>query len=83
MFIRMVNPHPYFTRSHDTTTIVCATSNGNETFCNSSDHLPPYKRPRYYRIVEKIPYNATGKKLHYAIKQQAAEDLAAGLLKRS
>ncbi len=53
------------------------------SFCNSSDHLPPYKRPRYYRIVEKIPYNATGKKLHYAIKQQAAEDLAAGLLKRS
>ena len=52
-------------------------------FCNGSNHLPPYKRPRFYRIVDQIPYNATGKKLHYAIKQQAAKDLEAGLLKRS
>lgn len=45
--------------------------------------LSAYKRPRYYRLVDQLPHTATGKKLHYVMKQQALEDLEQGLLKRS
>jgi acyl-CoA synthetase (AMP-forming)/AMP-acid ligase II len=44
--------------------------------------LAPYKRPRAYRFVESLPMTATGKKLHYRIRSQAAQDAAAGLLTR-
>ena len=44
--------------------------------------LSAYKRPRWYKIVDKLPMTATGKKMHYALKQQAAKDLEAGELKR-
>ena len=52
-------------------------------WCKTSLMLSEYKRPRYYRIVESLPHTATGKKMHYVAKQQAAEDLAAGLLVRA
>lgn len=52
-------------------------------FCNETPMLSAYKRPRYYRIVDSLPHTATGKKLHYVMKQQALEDLDKGLLKRS
>ena len=51
-------------------------------YCRNSPMLSAYKCPRYYRIVESLPHTATGKKMHYVIKQQAAEDLEAGLLTR-
>ena len=51
-------------------------------FCNSSPLLSTYKRPRLYCIVDELPHTATGKKMHYVLKQKAAEDLAKGLLKR-
>ena len=51
-------------------------------FCNEHPMLSTYKRPRWYRIVDSLPHTATGKKMHYVMKQQASEDLAAGLLKR-
>ncbi|MFQ8601744.1 MAG: class I adenylate-forming enzyme family protein [Anaerovoracaceae bacterium] len=51
-------------------------------FCNKSPMLSTYKRPRWYRIVDSLPMTATGKKMHYAMKQQAAEDMKKGLLKR-
>ena len=51
-------------------------------FCNEHPMLSTYKRPRWYRIVDSLPHTATGKKMHYVMKQQAAEDLANGLLKR-
>jgi acyl-CoA synthetase (AMP-forming)/AMP-acid ligase II len=44
--------------------------------------LADYKRPRAYRFVERIPLTATGKKLHYKVREQAREDAAAGLLER-
>jgi acyl-CoA synthetase (AMP-forming)/AMP-acid ligase II len=44
--------------------------------------LAQYKRPRAYRFVEEIPLTATGKKLHYKVREQAREDAAAGLLER-
>ena len=42
--------------------------------------LAAFKRPRAYRFVEQIPRTATGKKLHYRIREQAREDAAAGRL---
>ncbi len=51
-------------------------------FCLETPMLSAYKRPRWYRLVDKLPMTATGKKMHYALKQQAAKDLEAGLLKR-
>lgn len=51
-------------------------------FCNNSPMLSTYKRPRWYRIVDSLPHTATGKKMHYVMKKQAAEDLENGLLKR-
>lgn len=51
-------------------------------FCHESPMLSKYKRPRWYRIVDSLPLTATGKKMHYVMKQQAEEDLEKGLLKR-
>ena len=42
--------------------------------------LADYKRPRAYRFVDQIPLTATGKKLHYKVREQAQADAAAGLL---
>lgn len=44
--------------------------------------LANYKRPRYYRFVDALPTTATGKKMHFKIRQQVQEDSAAGLLER-
>ncbi len=51
-------------------------------YCQSCNMLSVYKCPRWYRIVKELPYTATGKKMHFAAKQQAAQDLADGLLVR-
>ena len=51
-------------------------------FCLETPMLSSYKRPRWYKIVDSLPLTATGKKMHYALKQQAEKDLKAGLLKR-
>lgn len=52
-------------------------------FCINHPMMAPYKRPRYYRFVESLPMTATGKKMHYKVKEMAIKDLEAGLLKRS
>jgi acyl-CoA synthetase (AMP-forming)/AMP-acid ligase II len=44
--------------------------------------LAAFKRPRAYRFIDAIPRTATGKKLHYKIREQARSDAAAGLLER-
>jgi acyl-CoA synthetase (AMP-forming)/AMP-acid ligase II len=48
------------------------------------DHpmLAAFKRPRAYRFVESLPMTATGKKLHYQVREMAARDAAGGLLQR-
>lgn len=51
-------------------------------FCTQSDDISGYKVPRYYAFCDSLPYNATGKKLHYKLKEQAAKDLENGVLKR-
>ncbi|HIT85222.1 MAG TPA: AMP-binding protein [Candidatus Ornithomonoglobus intestinigallinarum] len=53
-----------------------------EEHCKQSPMIANYKRPRYYRFITEIPFNPTGKKLHYKAKQMAASDLANGLLHR-
>ena len=44
--------------------------------------LADYKRPRAYRFVDELPLTATGKKVHYQVRDQARADSAAGLLVR-
>lgn len=51
-------------------------------YCNNHPMLAKYKRPRFYRFVNELPYTATGKKMHFKVKEQAVADLAAGLLER-
>lgn len=51
-----------------------------EQFCKNSVMLANYKRPRYYRFIDEVPRNLTGKKLHNKAKEIAAEDLKNGLL---
>ncbi|MDD6311760.1 MAG: AMP-binding protein [Firmicutes bacterium] len=51
-------------------------------YCNECPMLSTYKRPRWYKIVKELPHTATGKKMHYVLKQQALEDLEKGELKR-
>ncbi|MFJ4921492.1 class I adenylate-forming enzyme family protein [Streptomyces sp. NPDC088725] len=53
-----------------------------EKHCRAHPMLAPYKRPRAYRFVDALPVTATGKKIHYRLREQAAEDAAAGLLER-
>lgn len=53
-----------------------------DDFCKQSPDIANFKRPRYYRFTEQIPFNATGKKLHVKIKETAEIDLKNGLLYR-
>ena len=53
-----------------------------EQYCKNSPMIANYKRPRYYRFINELPFNATGKKLHNKAKEMAAEDLINGLLYR-
>ncbi|MCH5188667.1 MAG: AMP-binding protein [Oscillospiraceae bacterium] len=53
-----------------------------DEFCKESPMIANYKRPRYYRFINEIPLNVTGKKLHYKAKYMAAEDLRNGFLYR-
>lgn len=52
-------------------------------YCTEHEMLADYKRPRYYRFIDELPYTATGKKKHYLMKQQAEQERKKGLLKRS
>ena len=52
-------------------------------YCASHPMLATYKRPRYYRFVEELPYTATGKKIHYIVRLMAVEDQNKGLLERA
>lgn len=54
-----------------------------EDFCKNNNMIANYKRPRYYRFIAEVPVNATGKKLHYKIKEIAKNDLINGLLIRA
>ncbi|SHJ56816.1 class I adenylate-forming enzyme family protein [Parasporobacterium paucivorans] len=51
-------------------------------YCAGHPMLSAFKSPKYYRFVEELPYNATGKKLHFKAKQAAVQDLEEGRLER-
>lgn len=51
-------------------------------WCARCDDLSAYKCPRYYRFVDALPYNATGKKQHVLLQARAEADLRSGLLLR-
>jgi acyl-coenzyme A synthetase/AMP-(fatty) acid ligase len=51
-----------------------------EAHTHNHPMLAGYKRPRAYRFVPEIPLTATGKKLHYKVREQARADVRAGLL---
>ena len=53
-----------------------------DEYCKQSPNIANFKRPRYYRFTKQIPFNATGKKLHVRIKEQAVKDQKNGLLYR-
>ncbi len=50
-----------------------------EAHCRGHAMLASFKRPWAYRFVDGLPLTATGKKVHYKARAQAAEDEAAGL----
>ena len=51
-----------------------------EAHCHGHPMLAAFKRPRAYRFVDALPMTATGKKLHYQVREMAAGDAADGLL---
>ncbi len=53
-----------------------------DDYCKESPEIANFKRPRYYRFVESLPMNATGKKLHKKMKETAAKEFKNGLLHR-
>ena len=53
-----------------------------EAHCHGHPMLAAYKRPRAYRFVPELPMTATGKKVHYQLRELAARDAADGRLQR-
>ena len=53
-----------------------------EAHCSGHPMLAAFKRPRAYRFVSELPMTATGKKLHYQLREQAKQDAAQGLFQR-
>ncbi len=53
-----------------------------EKHCLADPMLANYKRPRLYGFVDEVPLTATGKKIHYQMRDLAIADQAAGLLVR-
>ena len=59
----------YVVREDDTLTVAEL-----DAFCKQSPYLANFKRPRYYRFVDDIPYTALGKKHHTKIREIALWD---------
>ncbi len=53
-----------------------------DAFCLQHSMLAKYKRPRYYCFVDELPMTATGKKVHYKIRQRVIADAEKGLLEK-
>ena len=50
--------------------------------CQAHPMLAGFKRPRAYRFVAELPVTATGKKMHYKVREMAIADDADGRLLR-
>ncbi len=53
-----------------------------DAHCRKHPMLADYKRPRAYRLVESLPMTATGKKMHFRVRETAIADATAGRLIR-
>lgn len=53
-----------------------------DEYCTNHPMLARYKRPRFYRFIDELPYTATGKKKHYMMRVQAEKDQKEQLLER-
>lgn len=53
-----------------------------DIFCKESPYIANFKRPRYYRFIDSLPFTATGKKQHVKVKEMASLDLENGLLEQ-
>ena len=53
-----------------------------DSFCKGSPYIANFKRPRYYRFLDSLPFTATGKKQHVKVKEMASLDLENGLLEQ-
>jgi acyl-CoA synthetase (AMP-forming)/AMP-acid ligase II len=51
-----------------------------DAHCREHPMLADYKRPRAYRLVDSLPMTATGKKMHFRVRESAIADAASGLL---
>jgi acyl-CoA synthetase (AMP-forming)/AMP-acid ligase II len=51
-----------------------------DAHCRDHPMLADYKRPRAYRLVDSLPMTATGKKMHFRVREAAIADSAAGRL---
>ncbi|WP_274653445.1 class I adenylate-forming enzyme family protein [Paenibacillus humicola] len=52
-------------------------------YCTNHPMLANYKRPRFYRFIDELPYTATGKKKHFEVRALAVEDQKQGLLEKA
>lgn len=43
-------------------------------YCAEHPMLPAFRRPRFYTLVKELPHTATGKLLHYKVREQAERD---------
>lgn len=57
---------------------------GKELFRFITEHpgLAKFKRPRYIRFTEELPFTPTGKKKYFVVRDQAIKDLEDGELRR-
>jgi acyl-CoA synthetase (AMP-forming)/AMP-acid ligase II len=58
------------------------TAEGCDKHCQAHPMLAGFKRPRAYRFVAELPVTATGKKMHYKVREMAIADDAEGRLLR-
>ncbi|MGH3472056.1 MAG: class I adenylate-forming enzyme family protein [Nocardioidaceae bacterium] len=58
------------------------TAEACDAYCRAHPMLADFKRPRTYRFVDELPMTATGKKMHFRLRNQVAADSEAGLLER-
>ena len=59
-----------------------STATDCDKHCQDHPMLAGFKRPRAYRFVTELPVTATGKKMHYKVRELAIADDAEGLLLR-
>jgi len=51
-------------------------------YLTDSPELSGFKRPRYIKFTDSLPFTATGKKKYFVMREQALKDLKDGSLKR-